>query len=167
MPSGLFFSAVGSPLSAQAEGSSAFAGSRIRFAQLLGVISARSTSARCCAPPEAPCRSARAPYRSLPGPSESTFHQTVSPVPAVPRGGCPAYGKRQLAALAGRSESNLHQAVSPVPSVPRGGCPACGRRQLAALAGRLYRYMVQSFRPGISARSTSSALLCAPFRPRP
>jgi len=61
------------------------------------------------------------------------------------------------------SESTFHQTVSSVPSVPRGGCPAYGKRQLAALAGRLYRYMVQSFRPGISARSTSSALVCAPF----
>ena len=65
------------------------------------------------------------------------------------------------------SDSTFHQTESPVPSVPRGGCPAYGKRQLAALAGRLYRYMVQSFRPGISARSTSSALVCAPFRPRP
>ena len=41
------------------------------------------------------------PYRSLAGLSDSDFHQTASPVPVVPRGGCPAYGRRQLAALAG------------------------------------------------------------------
>ena len=75
------------------------------------------------------------PYRSLPGLSNSTFYQTASPVPAVPRGGCPAYGGRQLAALPGPSESTFHQMVSSAPSVPRGGCPAYGRRQLAALPG--------------------------------
>jgi len=69
--------------------------------------------------------------------------------------------------LPGLSYSNFHQTVSSVLAVPRGGCPAYGKRQLAALRSRLYRYMVQSFRPGISARSRSSALVCAPFRPRP
>ena len=47
------------------------------------------------------------PYRSLPGPAESTFHQTVSSVPSVPRGGCPAYGEKTARRVA-RYLRSLH-----------------------------------------------------------
>ena len=47
------------------------------------------------------------PYRSLPGPYESTCHQTVSPVPVVPRGGCPAYGEKTARRVA-RYLRSLH-----------------------------------------------------------